>query len=92
MTASGLRSRASIAKALKELDALGAIDYRVRRGSGGEVAGLWFQFLGLPTETPEQARVAYRAAASKEFSALVTRMHMLEDEIKALERGDESDG
>jgi hypothetical protein len=89
--ASGLRSRASIAKALKELDALEVIDYRARRGDRGQVLGLWIQYRGLPAQTPEAARAAYIRAASQEYSALVAKMRSLEAEIKMHEAGYEAE-
>ena len=83
--ATGLRSGATLVKALKELDLLGVIDYRVRRDSGGHVAGLWMQYRGIPEMPSRNSLDAYRRQLESELVKGEEHLEHVHEELKELE-------
>lgn len=84
MSACGLRSRASIAKALRELSSLGAVRYEIRRDVGGHVSGLWVEFKGLPTKVSAATRATYQEQAARAIARTQERLNMLQADMAEL--------
>lgn len=80
MQHSGLRSTASISKALKELQQVGAINYQVARVRG-RVDGLRLTWLGIPTKTCGRARAFFR-------EPIIRQMDRLKFLLKEIDAGD----
>jgi hypothetical protein len=91
MEATGLRSRASVAKALKELAALEVIDYRVTRTERGQVSGLWLQYLGMPEALSPVAVRQIAHQAESERAKLAARIMAIDRELRQLKGQEDAD-